>query len=81
MNESDTCRSNEVETDVDATVPTNNFYECVANLEAESQEVIDVDEKLKDHECRIINKAKYFIEKKLVAKLDEHEINDEFKAL
>jgi hypothetical protein len=82
QNEFDTCYSNEVFTDVDATVPTNNLYECLANLEAEPQEVIDVDEKVKDHEFKIRNKAKSFIKKKLEAKLDEQEINeDEFKVL
>ena len=50
-------------------MPTNNFYECLENLEAEPQEVVDVDEKLKDHECRIRTKAKYVIKKKLEAKL------------
>jgi hypothetical protein len=81
-NEFDTGHSNEVEKDFDATLPMNNFYECLANLEYKTLEALDVDDKIKDHECRIRTKAKSFIKKKLEAKLEEQEINeDEFKAI
>ena len=79
QNEFEACHS--IEVDV-ATVPTNNFYECIAILEAEPKEVVYFDDKVKDHEFKIRNKAKSFIKKKLEEKLSEQEINeDEYKAL